>query len=183
MNRMWKTLIPGIAIILTVAAGIIYLQSGKAVAGSHVVGYVDSDSILEAYAPAIAVHNELGQLQKKNEDALREKITAKFGTGDPSLLPKESQMEIQKMIEEAEASYQSQMEDLRNRKWTPIVEQVHSAMEKVAAQEGTDVVLDRSAVLAGGVDLTQNVIDYLGKQQPGAAPTAAPAQPAAPPKK
>lgn len=161
MNRGLKMALATLSAAMLIAALAVYLRAGSAEAEGQVVGFVDSEKVLASYKPAKDVNDELTTLRKTSEDALKKKIQDKYGSGDPAALPQESQMEIQKMIEEADAQYQADMEKLKNEKWAPIVEAVNATIKKVADEQKVQVVIDKAAIIYGGVDLSDAVIKAL----------------------
>jgi outer membrane protein len=161
MNRGLKIALAAFSAAMLIAALAVYLRPGSAVAEGQVVGFVDSDAVLAAFQPAKDVNNELTGLRKTSEDNLKKKVQEKYGAGDLSSLPEESQMEVQKMIEEGDAQYQKDMDKLRAEKWAPIVKSVNETIKKVADEQHVQVVIDKAAVIYGGVDLTDAVIKVL----------------------
>jgi len=161
MNRGWKIIAVSVSVILLAAALAVYMKSATAVAEGHVVGFVDSEAILAAYGPAKDVNAELANLRKLSEEALKKQVQDKYGTGDMSSLPEESQLTIQKMVEDADRKYQSDMEKLRDEKWNPIVKTVNDVIKQVGDEQKVQVVLEKAAVVYGGLDLTEEVIKKL----------------------
>ncbi len=161
MNRGWKIIAVSVSVILLAAALAVYMKSATAVAEGQVVGFVDSEAILAAYGPAKDVNAELANLRKLSEEALKKQVQDKYGTGDMSSLPEESQLTIQKMVEDADRKYQSDMEKLRDEKWNPIVKTVNDVIKQVGDEQKVQVVLEKAAVVYGGLDLTEEVIKKL----------------------
>ena len=170
MNRGMKILAVSVAAAFLIAALATYIHSVSAVAEGQVVGFVDSEAVLQSYQPAKDVNASLGDLKKQSENNLKKKVQEKYGTGDLSSLPEQDQMAVQKMVEEADSQYQSDMDKLRGEKWTPIVKAVNDVIKQVADEQHVQVVLEKAAVVYGGADLTDAVIKKL--------PAPAPATPA-----
>jgi len=165
MNRFSKTASVVASLVLLALSASYYFGAGRLTAEGNVVGYVNSDAILEQYGPAKEVNTQLGQLREDSEKELEKKVRDKFGPGDVSTLPRESQLEIQKMVEQAESIFNEKSESLREEKWVPIVNSVNEAIEKVATEEKIQVVLEDETVIFGGVDLTDKVIEKLNENE------------------
>ncbi|MFA6448414.1 MAG: OmpH family outer membrane protein [bacterium] len=161
MNRGLKIVAMAMAAAFLMAALATYVRSTSAEAEGQLVGFVDSEMILATYAPAKEVNLALGALKKTSEDNLKKKVQEKYGAGDLSSLPEQDQMAVQKMIEEADAQYQKDMDKLREEKWTPIVKTVNDTIKQIADEQKITVVLDKGAVIYGGVDLTEGVTKKL----------------------
>lgn len=161
MKRGAKILSVSVAALLLLLAFLAYRHNESAVAEGEIIGYVDSDLILESYIPAKEVNQELADLRRKSEDDLRKKVQDKYGAGDVSTLPQESQMEVQKMVEEADARYKQEMTRLQDEKWAPIVRKINDVIKQAGLEKKVAVVLDKAAVISGGVDLTDDVIKKL----------------------
>jgi Skp family chaperone for outer membrane proteins len=157
-----------VAAIAAIAGAGAFLSTKRATGAAEaqssvVIAFVDSEEILEAFPQAVRINMELSELRKKSEEDLRQRITAKFGTGDIAALPGSSQMEVQQMVEKADEDYQKEMERLRQQKWTPVVDAVNSVIQQVGVEFKAQVVLEREVVLHGGIDLTDEVIKRLPK--------------------
>jgi Skp family chaperone for outer membrane proteins len=165
MSRVVKILSVSTAAALLILAFVAYRHNTSAVAEGEIIGYVDSDAVLEAYGPAKDVNTELDTLRASSEDNLKKKVAGKFGPGDVSALPQESQMEVQKMVEEADAQYKQEMTKLQNEKWLPIVQKINDTIKTIGQEHKVVVILDKQAVISGGIDLTDEVIKRLSAQQ------------------
>jgi len=164
MGRSLKIFYISIAVLFLAAAGLLYRLNTSAVAEGEIIGYIDSDAVLESYGPAKDVNAELDSLRSRSETELRKKVTERFGPGDVSALPEESQMEIHRMVEEADARYRQEMTRLRDEKWEPIVKKINEVIKLVGQEHKVVVVLDKAAVVSGGVDLTDEVVKRLTAQ-------------------
>lgn len=152
-----------LAIVSVVYAGTLFFSETKVEAEGQVVGYVDSDKIMETYGPAVAINTQLGSLRQKSEADLEKQVREKFGPGDVSMLPRESQLEIQKMIDTAEQEFNAKSDKLRTEKWDPIVKSVNDTVSKVAQEEKIQVIVDKAVVIYGGADITDKVLAKLPK--------------------
>ncbi len=161
MERFLKIFALAASCVMLLAAVAVFRGTGDAEAQGHSIGFIDSDKVLENYAPAVEVNKQLANLRKQIEMDLEKTVREKYGPGDLSTLSREQQLEVQKMFDNTDTIFQQKSESLRQEKWVPIVDEINAAIEKVAMEEKLEVVLEKTAVIHGGVDLTQQVIDYL----------------------
>ncbi len=161
MDRKYKVLSVAIAVLLLLGAGAVYFKSVSAQAEGQVVGFVDSEAILANYPEAVQVNQELSSLRKASEDELHKKVQEKYGVDNLDSLPDESKLAIQKMVEDADGQYQKKILDLKSQKWDPIVNKVNDSIKQVGQAKGVQVVLEKAAVVYGGIDLTDEVISKL----------------------
>lgn len=161
MERFLKVFAVAASCVMLIAAAAVFRNGGDAEAQGHIIGIIDSDMILENYAPAVTVNKQLADLRKQIEMDLEQTVREKYGPGDLSTLSREQQLEVQKMFDNTDSVFQEQSETLRQEKWVPIVDEVNAAIESIAMEEKLDVVLEKTAVIYGGVDITQKVIEHL----------------------
>jgi len=161
MGKVFRIVSVCATLLLAAAAAAVYLRPLTAQADGQIVGFVNSDEVLDNYSVAKTVNSELAALRKKSEANLEKEVKGKFGSGDVSTLPRESQLEIKKMIEQAEDKFQKESDALRKKKWEPIVKKVNETIGKVAKEEKLQVVLEQESVLYGGVNITNKVIAKL----------------------
>lgn len=161
MERFFKISAVVASLVMLTAAIAVMRAGDNAEAQGHLVGYIDSDAVLERYEPARKVNKELADLRKQIEMDLERTVREKYGPGDLSTLSREQQLEVQQMFEDTDRIFQEKSESLRQEKWLPIVEQVEKAIEEVAMNEKMEVVLEKTAVIHGGVDLTDKVVEHL----------------------
>jgi len=152
-----------VSLIIIAASGVFYLRSTKVSAQSQPIGYVDSDRIVQEYAPARDANSSWDDYQQQQDEVLRQKIVEKYKTDDVASLPKEAQLEVQKMFDDEDARRKQQFDKIRADKWDPAKKKIQDAINQVAQAKGIVVVLEKKAVLAGGVELTDEVLANLNK--------------------
>lgn len=164
MKKFASAGVIAVALLAAMYAGSALFSQPRAEAEGQLVGFVDSDRIMEKYAPAVEVNSQLVAMRKKSEADLEKAVRAKYGSGDVSMLPRESQMEIQKMLDKAEKDFDAKSDKLRAEKWAPIVKKVNDNVSKAAQAEKLQVVVDKAVVIYGGVDLTDKVLARLSSK-------------------
>lgn len=164
MKKYVSAGVVAVSLMVAVYAGSVFFSTPRVEAEGQLIGYVDSDKIMEKYAPAVAVNTQLADMRKKSEDDLEKTVRAKYGSGDVSMLPRESQVEIQKMVDQAEKDFNDTSDKLRAEKWAPLVITVNDNVSKVAQEEKLQVVVDKAVVIYGGVDLTDKVLARLSSK-------------------
>ena len=127
---------------------------------AQTIGYVDTAKVLLSYQGARSAQ---GQMQKEllayqQEFAERQKKIAEAQkAGKP-------QAEIQKMTEQFEKELQplkAKAMSLEAKLSTDVKGKIERVIHAIAARRKVDIVLDKAAVLHGGVDLTDDVIKGL----------------------
>ena len=127
---------------------------------AYTIGYVDTAKVLTSYKGAQSAQaqmqkelqtyqTELAERQKKIQEA------QKAG---------KSQAEIQKMMEQFEkelAPLKNKAAQLEQKLSADVKTKVEAQIKSIAQRRKVDVVIDKAAVLYGGVDLTNDVINAL----------------------
>lgn len=126
------------------------------------VGYLDSQRILREYNEALTAQAELAQKQKEFQELLLErqsqlKTLKNEGTSQDDLVEKEEQ--IKSELEPVRDELLRYNEELSSR----IENEVLETTKAVAKQLRIDVVLDKQAVLFGGMDITSLVLSKLNQ--------------------
>lgn len=142
----------------TIATAIVLAPAGPALALT--IGYVDTAKVLVSYQGARAAQ---GQMQKElvaYQKAFAErqmKIAEAQKAGKP-------QAEIQKMTEQFEkelAPLKQKAMSLEQKLSGTVKAKIEGVIHRIAKQRKVDIVLDKAAVLHGGVDITADVIKAL----------------------
>lgn len=138
MTRFQKGIVAALFIALLVAAAGGLISSTAAVETS--VGYVDKDAIVDEYAgPQISsVVKERDRLQKKFDE-------------ESKSLDAQAKKELFSKYEEQLKAFETKV-GIRK-----LMADVDAAFKKVAEENGVDVIVEQSAVVYGGVDLTQAI--------------------------
>lgn len=126
------------------------------------IGYIDSQLLLKSYNKAIAAQSDLSRKQKEFQDL----VIAKQQELEKARVSSKNEEELQVMKESLEESLQPKKEELLalNQKLSSEIEKdILDASKKVAKQLRIDVVLDKQAVLLGGMDITSMVLSSLNK--------------------
>lgn len=147
---------------LIAAAGIIAATviAPAAPAFALTIGYVDTAKVLLSYQGARAAQGqmqaELANYQKEFVER-QKKIAEAQKAGKP-------QAEIQKMTEQFEkelAPLKQKAMGLEQKLSATVKTKIEGVIHRIAAQRKCDIVLDKAAVLHGGIDITADVIKAL----------------------
>ena len=149
------------ALAVIIAAGMVYMKSTRAEAQTQLIGYVDSDRVVEEYPPAKEANSSWDEFQRKQDDQLKATVIEKYKTDDVSSLPRESQLEIQKMVEDSDNQRKAEYERINKDKWEPAKAKIQGIIEGISTQKGLMVVLEKKSVLSGGIDITDAVLKEL----------------------
>lgn len=147
MDQRTKRLLAVVAAVVAVAlvAAAVTAAGGGPVGGTLVVGYVDMQRALDAHPKKASSEEALNQFARAKAAELRRLAQNK----SPA--------------EQADLARKTQEEILRRRAelLSALDKDIRAAVERVAKRAGVSVVLDRSVVLYGGVDLTEQVVQEL----------------------
>jgi outer membrane protein len=145
----------GVALVACLLAG----TAAPAVAMS--VGYVDTAKVLLSYQGARSAQGKMQAELLKYQQAFTErqrKIAEAQQAG-------KSQAEIQKMTEAFEKELQplkAKAMNLEAQLSGDVKKRIEGVIHRVAQQRNLDLVLDKAAVLHGGIDITADVVKALG---------------------
>jgi outer membrane protein len=135
-------IVAGVVIILGLAGAVVWRQVPVAMGQSFSVGYVEMQRALDNHPR-----------KASSERALQEFFQAK---------QREFQERAKTMTafqrQELDRQLQQQILEKRNELLGGLDKEIRAAVEQVARQSNVTIVLDRSVVLFGGVDLTDAVI-------------------------
>lgn len=130
-----------VALALTQSGGI------ASAAGSSAVGVVDREQILTQHPQAAEVDNQMRAAITEVQKDFEEKSA---GMND---------QEKQDYYRQC----QQRLEQKRVELTDPILKSVDEAIKKTADAKGLSVVIDKVAVVYGGTDITQDVVNKLSK--------------------
>jgi outer membrane protein len=161
MQKFLRTglIIASLAIIAFAAA--VYVKTGQATAEGELVGFVDSEEIMAGYAPARRAQEAWELFEAQHQKQLEDTIFKKYNTMDLNTLDEAQQAEVRKMFDQADQELKDQFEKIRVQEWEPARNKIQTAIDTVAKEKGVRVVLEKKAVLSGGVDMTADVVAKL----------------------
>ncbi len=129
-------------------------------ANAGTIGYADFQKVLSGYTYARNAYNDIDN--KVSE--LQEYIFAKekqIKAIDSPIQKKTVEDQVRKELEAKE----KKVYDLKTQKEKIIKDNVLAACKSVAAAKKLDAILDYGVVYAGGVDVTNDIIQYLNTQK------------------
>jgi outer membrane protein len=137
-----KLLIVVGAIVIAVVGAVLVMRQTPALGQSFSIGYVEMPRALESHPRKASSERALQEFfqAKQREFAERSKTMTAF------------------QRQELDRQLQQQIVEKRNELLGGLDKEIRAAVEEAAKQAGLAIVLDRSAVLYGGTDLTENVI-------------------------
>jgi outer membrane protein len=137
-----KVVIIAGAVVIAVVAALLALRQTPALGQSFSIGYVEMARALDSHPRKASSERALQEFfqAKQREFAERSKTMTAF------------------QRQELDRQLQQQIVEKRNELLGGLDKETRAAVEEAAKQAGLTIVLDRSAVLYGGTDLTENVI-------------------------
>ena len=146
-----------IRVILT---GLLIMAAANLTANATTIGYADFQKVLSEYSLAKNTYKDLDnkilELQQYSIDKDKQ-----YKTIESPIQRKTFEDQIQKEFKVKE----DRIYDLKDQKEKIIRDNVLAASKAVAAAKKLDVILDYGVVYAGGVDVTNDIIQYLNTQK------------------
>ena len=167
-NRLFWLLSAGI-----LALGLVF--SAMAQAQGSKIGFVNTERILRDSIPAKAAQTKIEAEFKKREDVLQKlaanlrNLAQKFEKDAPVLSESDRnkrQRELANIdadIQRKRREFQEDFNRRRNEEFATIVEKANAAIKRIAEQENYDVILQDAVTVSPRVDITDKVIQALGK--------------------
>jgi outer membrane protein len=137
-----KIIIAAGVIVIAVVGAVLLMRQTPAFSQSFSIGYVDMQRALDTHprkASSERALQEFFQAKKREFDQRSKGLTA-----------------FQR--QELDRQLQQQIFEKRNELLGGLDKEIRAAVQTAAGQAGVSVVLDRSVVLYGGTDLTEDVI-------------------------
>ena len=127
---------------------------------AETIGFVDLQKVFVNYKETEKAKKGF----EKKQQELRDELEKKQSMLEKAQKDNKKPEEIQKLVAEIQEELQPKQEELmqlNNQLMTSIRSDIVSATKKVAKEYGVDLVLDKQAILSGGFDLTDFVIEHL----------------------
>ncbi len=150
-------------LLLVVAISISFWPINSYAQGNTKFGVVDGEKLFDEYPAAQEATKKISDAQDELREAIAEseKIYGEF--------EKQKKSEAEKLTKQKELQTKI---DVKARDTKKMIEGVSAKIEQdilqsiktIAAEKGLEVVLDKRAVLYGGADLTQPVLEVLKKK-------------------
>lgn len=123
-------------------------------------GYVDTSEVLQSYNKAIAAQADLVQKQQEVQEffTIKQKEYEHLIKADST---EEDIQQVRKDLEKAIEPKRQELADLNKKLSIEIEKDIISATELIAKQLRLDVVVDKKAILVGGMDITGFVVSKL----------------------
>ncbi len=121
------------------------------------IGFVDQSAIGQL-GPFVAAQQQFAQFQRA------------LGVQFQAAIKGKSQADQQRIYQDFNARAATQQRQL----FGPLLDRANNAIAAVAANKGLSVVVDKSIIIYGGLDVTKDVIDMLNQPGPVLAPVNSP---------
>ncbi len=161
---------------VAVAAVVVSLVSANPVqAQGSKIGFVNTEKILRDSAPAKAAQSKIEAEFKKRDDELQRlgnnlrTAAQKFEKDAPVLSESDRnkrQRELANMdgdLQRKRREFQEDFNRRRNEEFASIVEKANAAIKRIAETEAYDVIIQDAVTVNPRVDITDKVIQALGK--------------------
>ena len=152
-------------LLLVVVLGINFWPVYSYAQGNSKIGVVDGEKLFDEYPSAQEATKKIADAQDELKEAITEseRIYSEFEKQKKSEAEKlTKQKELQAKIDSKAKDTKKMIEGLSSK----IEQDILQSIKAVASEKGLEVVFDKRAVLYGGTDLTQSVLDLLKKKVP-----------------
>lgn len=129
---------------------------------AETIGFVDMQHVFMNYNETQKARADF----EEKQDELRKELESKQALLDTAQKEKKDPEEIEQIIQEIQDELKPKQEELlslNNQLMSKIRNDILIATSKVAKSYGIDVVMDKQALLYGGFDLTDFVLDDLNR--------------------
>lgn len=155
---------------MRISARILMLTAAILVASSTMVkadniGFIDLDKVLVNYKESKKIQEDI---QKRRESYQKEFEQRQKELEDAKAEKKKKDTEIQAMVTKMESELKPKQEEVLKYEMEvqkTLMSKISKTAQEVASGYGIDVILDRRAVLVGGFDLTDFVVQALNKSK------------------
>jgi Skp family chaperone for outer membrane proteins len=148
--------------LVAITVSLILLVSVASGAFAASMGFIDVQKVYSDYKEYKKAKDEL----KKQEDEYAKAEKEAQDKMDKAIADKKTEEELKKLRDELLADLKPKGEAymaVKKQKMDKINNDIIKASDKVAKKVGIDVVVDKVAIIVGGVDLTDMVISELNK--------------------
>lgn len=137
-----------------------------ATASTVKVGIIDLNRIIEEHPVSVQWDKDLNDKKAAREEEVKTEIRNKFGVTDETQLTDEQKDQVQQYISIENEKFRQEMLPERNANLQKVEDDIITFTAIVAKDKGLDLVVDRVAVIYGGEDVTDAVLDLINKKQP-----------------
>ncbi|MBD98131.1 MAG: OmpH family outer membrane protein [Candidatus Marinamargulisbacteria bacterium] len=127
------------------------------------VGLINMQAIFERYTEASKMEDLFQEKRKKYEEKL-EKHNEKMTKAREKKSSEKKLKTLADTMQKEMEPLQQELLQFRNESIYSIRQKILSTTQRVAKEQGLDVVMDQQAIVYGGYDLTEFVLDRLNKE-------------------
>ena len=145
--------------IISILIAVLFIGSVVAIAltqsGTGVASAAGSNVGVIDYRQVMSQHPELNTVEQQMQNAIAD-VKKEFEEKSAGM----NDQEKADYYQQSQLRLQQKQQELVN----PIEQSIEAAIKKVAETKGLSVVIEKSTVIYGGQDITQDVINRLGKK-------------------
>jgi outer membrane protein len=143
-----------VCLIVVVLIGLfIFAPNVVSAADGDKIGVIDSQMVITKHPKFESAMKELQGISKKKEEEARVAADKEPDDAKKAQLIREKRMELAKE---------------EQRIMEPIIQEAQLAVRTVAKNKGLTIILEKASVYVGGIDITEDVVQQIKKQQLGA---------------
>lgn len=128
------------------------------------VGYIDVEQVFKGYSKTKTAQDDINNKMKD----YRRLLTKYQQELDDAKVDGKSEKELEKIREKMQKELdpkEAEIKMLNEEQMAKIRKDIVAAVETVSKEVGIDVVVDKQVIIAGGLDLTESVVNRLNKKK------------------
>jgi len=154
----------GVLIFCGLFGGRAYAE-GKAKKETPSIGYMNVEKVMKSHPELVKWSKEFEATKAASEKALAKSIKEKFGVSEGGEVPENIQKQFQEYYMQENNKFISKMKTKQDAKLASAEKDIRAAAAVVAKKKGMLMIVDKSVVIYGGVDVTNDVINEVKKKK------------------
>ena len=140
-----------------------FVLMGLSASAQAEVGLINMQAIFERYTEAAKMETVFQEKREKYDEKL-EKHNEKMAKAEKKNASEKKMKALADAMQKEMEPLQQELLQFRNESIYSIRQKVLAMTQRVAKEQGLEVVVDQQAVVYGGYDLTEFVLDRLNKE-------------------
>ena len=149
--------------LIALSVVLVFVVSFAGLAFGENIGYIDVTKVFKEYKDTASAEDQL----KKEKDSYEKDFKDAQDQLEKATKDNKTTDEIDKLKKELEEKLEPKRKSLLtlNEQLTSKIQlEIITSVKKIAKKVGIDIVLDKQAIITGGVDLTEMVVNDLNKK-------------------
>ncbi len=153
-----------ICIVLFAAVAPALLCSRANAVEPKTVGYAKIEELMSKHPMIVKWKKEFDSIKTKREKDVEKKIIDKVGIKDKNNMTDAQKNQARMMLASENERFANEMQSKNDEKLKKAEDDIKTAAAAVASKKNLTLILDRSVVVFGGVDVTNDILDIIKKK-------------------